>query len=82
VPGGFYDGRPDGLFQGIYTNTIAGIHCEFARDLTFRNTQVVWGGQLENYYGPALEARHIENLKLENFSGKAAQSGMTDKIVE
>jgi polygalacturonase len=83
VPGGFYDGRPDGLFQGIYTNNIAGIHCEYVRGLTLRDTQVVWGNRLMDYYGPALDARHIENLQLENFSGKASQPGkMPDQIIE
>ncbi|MGA3143076.1 MAG: glycoside hydrolase family 28 protein [Verrucomicrobiota bacterium] len=89
VPGGFYDDRPigaasaGGKFAGIYTNTIAGIHCEFVRGLTLRNTQVIWSGSLEDYYGAALEARHVEGLQLEYFSGKAAWPGKSpDKIVE
>ena len=88
VRGGFYDDRPNGppvngVFTGIYTNSIAGIHCEFARGLTFRNTQVVWGERGEDFYGAALESRHVEGLKLEQFSGKAARPGQTpDQIVE
>jgi polygalacturonase len=88
VPGGFYDDRPDGqttngVFKGIYTNTIAGIHCEYVRGLTLRNTQVAWGSKLMPYYGPALDARHVEGLRLENFSGKAAWPGETpDQLVK
>lgn len=82
-PGGFYDGRPDGLFMGIYTNRIAGIHAGHVRGLTLRNTQVVWGERREAYHGPALEAHHVKELKLEQFSGKAAHPDRTpDKIVD
>jgi len=81
--GGFYDGRPDGLFKGIYSSTLAGIHCEYARGLTLRSTRVVWGEQLADYYGPALEARHVEDLHLEQFTGKAARPGkIPDQIIE
>ena len=88
VPGGFYDDRPNGIlpggvFNGIYTNTIAGIHCEFVRGLKLRNTQLVWGEHLENYYGAALAARHVEDLQLEHFTGKAARPGKSpDQIME
>jgi polygalacturonase len=87
-PGGFYDDRPNGFlpgggFNGIYTNSIAGIHCEFVRGLTLRNTQVVWSEPLEDYYGAALELRHVEGLQLEQFSGKAARPGKSpDQIME
>jgi polygalacturonase len=87
-PGGFYDDRPNGFlpggaFKGIYTNSIAGIHCEFVRGLTLRNTQVIWSGPLEDYYGAALEVRHVEGLQLEQFSGKAARPGKSpDQIME
>jgi hypothetical protein len=36
-----------------------------------------------DYYGPALEAHHVEDLRLENFSGKAAHPSITpDRIIE
>lgn len=82
-PGGFYDGRPDGLFKGIYTNRIAGVHAAFVRGLTLRNSQVVWGERVEDYHGPAVDAHQVKELKLEQFSGKAAHPGRTpDRIVE
>jgi len=81
--GGFYDARPNGLFQGIYTSTLAGIHCEYARGLTLRNTRVVWSERLADYYGPALESRNVQDLRLEQFTGQAARPGRTpDQIVE
>ena len=88
VPGGFYDDRPngflpDGEFIGVYTNTIAGFHCGFVRGLTLRNTQLVWGERLEDYYGPALACQHVEGLQLEHFTGKAARPGKSpDQIME
>jgi hypothetical protein len=81
--GGFYDARPDGVFKGIYTSTLAGVHCRYARGLTLRNTRVVWGERLADYYGPALESRDVEDLHVEQFTGKAARPGKTpDQIIE
>ena len=88
VPGGFYDDRPNGMqpngvFLGIYTNQIAGIHCDFTRDLTLRDVQVVWGEHGEDFYGAALESHHAEGLKLEQFTGKSARPGkIPDQIME
>lgn len=87
APGGFYDDRPngmlpDGTFVGVYTNSIAGVHCDFTRDLILRNVQVVWGEKAA-FYGAALESHHAENLLLENFTGKSAQPGkVRDQINE
>jgi hypothetical protein len=86
VRGGFYDDRPatmlsGGVFTGIYTNRIAGIHADFTRGLILRDTRVTWG-EKEDFYGAALESRHAENLNLENFSGESAQPGkIPDKIL-
>ncbi len=80
--GGFYDDRPIANSEGIYSSTIPGIRCQFVRGLTLRNTQVVWGNRLEEYYGPALESDHVEDLQLQQFSGKAAKPGKTpDRII-
>jgi len=82
-PGGFYDARPDGLFRGVYSSTLAGIHCEYAKNLTLRNTQVVWSDRLTDDYGPALESRHVEDLRLDHFTGPSAHPGKSpDRIVE
>ncbi len=82
-PGGFYDARPDGLFRGIYTNTIAGIHGRHLKGLVLRDTRVVWGDRRADYYGPALDLRDVADLRRDTFSGKAAHPGKTpDQIVE
>jgi len=47
-----------------------------------RNTRAVWGERLADYYGPALESRNVQDLPLEQFTGKAARPGQTpDQIV-
>jgi hypothetical protein len=69
-------------FAGRYTNTIAGIHADYSRGLVLRNTSITWGVK-EDFYGAALESRHAEDLKLENFSGQSAQPGkIADKILK
>jgi hypothetical protein len=61
----------------------AAIHCEYARNLTLRNTRVVWAGRLTDDYGPALESRHVEDLRLDHFTGQSAHQGkIPDQIVE
>jgi hypothetical protein len=66
-----------------YPSTLAGIHCEQARGLTLRNTRVVWGERLADYYGSALVARQVVDLQLEQFTGKSARPGQTpDRIIE
>lgn len=87
VHGGFYDDRPmggastDGKFAGRFTNTIAGFQVDFTRGLVLRDTSVGWGVK-EDFYGAALESRHAEDLKLENFTGQSAQPGkIADKIL-
>jgi hypothetical protein len=72
IPGGFYDATPGEVFQSRYASPIAGIHCEYVRGLLLRDVTVDWGERLPDYYGPALEAHHVEGLKLENFTGQAA----------
>ena len=87
VRGGFYDDRPmgmqpGGVFEGIHTNTIAGIRADFTSGLTLRDTHVTWGTK-EDFYGAALESHHATDLKLENFSGRSAQPGkIEDRILE
>ena len=88
VPGGFYDDRPngflpDGSFNGIYTNTIAGIHGDFINGLALRDSQVVWGERLEDYYGPVLACEHVDGLQLDHFTGKSARPGkVPDQVIE
>jgi polygalacturonase len=82
-PGGIYDSRPGEVFKGDYASRIAGVHCKYVKDLLLRDVKVAWGENLPEYYGPALEAHHVEGLRLENFTGKAAHPGkVADRVVE
>ena len=82
-PGGLYDARPGEIFEGHYASPIAGVHCTHAKDLLLRDVSVAWGENCPDYYGPALEAHHVEGLRLENFTGQAAHPETTpDRIVE
>jgi len=48
-----------------------------------RNSRVARGTPPPDYCGPALEAHHVEDLKLEGFVGMAARPGQgTDTIVD
>jgi hypothetical protein len=88
VPGGFYDDRPngflpDGSFNGIYTNTIAGIHGNFINGLALRDSQVVWGERLEDYYGPVLACEHVDGLQMDHFTGQSARPGkVPDRVIK
>ena len=75
ITGGFYDLRPGEVAGGIYRHTIAGVYCEQAQNLALQNVSVDWKGPLPAYYGPALEARNIQNLLLSNFRGHGAHPG-------
>jgi polygalacturonase len=74
IPGGFYDDRPigpasaGGKFDGIYTNSIAGIFAREVNGLTLRNTQVIWTAPKNEIYGNALDEAKIQNLTLDHDS--------------
>ena len=53
-----------------------------ADDVVLRNCRVKFEGEDMSQFGEALYAEDCENLVMEGFSGKAAQSGFEDiKIV-
>ena len=65
------------------TDDTATIHCECARNLTLRNTRIVWAERLTDDYGPALESRHVEDLRLGHFTGQSTHPAKSpDRIVE
>jgi hypothetical protein len=74
--GGFYDLRPGDIAGGIYNHPIAGVYCEQASNVNLRNIQVEWRGTAPEYFGPALEAHHIQNARIENFHGRGAHPGV------
>jgi hypothetical protein len=83
IPGGFYDLRPGDVAGGLYQHSIAGVYCESVRRLDLHDVSVEWRGTIPAYYGPALEARHVQQLSLQNVRGANAHPGQApDKITE
>jgi len=70
-PGGFRDARP-GAGGGVYEDKISAFYCERATDVTFRDCRAAWGENKQPYFGSAIETRLVKDLKIENFTGKAA----------
>lgn len=70
-PGGWYDRRPCDV-QGLIERPIAGFKLNQAKDITLRNCRIIWGENRPDYYGAAVDANQVEDLKIENFTGAAA----------
>jgi hypothetical protein len=80
IPG--YDLRP-GLITKMYGDSNAGIYCRYVKNMTLRDTEVIWGDNVPEHFGPALEAHNTEGLDFERFSGRAADPDKgPDKIIE
>ena len=52
-----------------------------ARNVVMRRCSAQWGEVKKEYYGAALEAIHVEGLKLEDFHGEAALPDRQKAIV-
>jgi len=77
-----YDLRP-GLIRDIEGQSNAGIYCKYVTNMTLRDTEVVWGEDVPEYFGAALEAYNVEGLDFERFRGEAAHADKgPDKIIE
>ena len=71
--GGFYDLRPQGgVFNGVFTNKLAGIYARHLSGLTVRDSKVVWGKLPGNYFGDALDQADVAGLELDHFTGGPA----------
>jgi hypothetical protein len=85
-PGGMHDRRPcmvdDSNFaidpekdKGLVEHPTAGVYAEHARDLTLRNVQVAWGANEQDFWSHALEAHHVQTLRMDGFDGSAGRAG-------
>jgi hypothetical protein len=70
-PGGLYDRRPCDA-AGIIQRHTAGFYLNQADDVTLRNCKVVWGDNRPEYFGHAIEAHDVGELRIESFRGTAA----------
>lgn len=69
--GGRQDIRPC-VGEGLPTYPNSGFFLHNAEGITLRDCEVVWGENRPDYYHHALEAIHVDKLKLQNFVGEAA----------
>jgi hypothetical protein len=66
VPGGFYDLRPQGVFEGIVESKLAGIYARRVKGLSLRHTEVVWGEPSDLVYGQAFDKADVDALELDD----------------
>ena len=78
--GGVIDTRP-GHGTAASRGKIAGIFCQQAKNVTLRHCDIRWGANRPSYFGPALEARDVDGLRLDDFSGTAAHAGEPERII-
>lgn len=75
-PGGVYDNRPTTVMPGLVSHDTPGIHVAHADRVTVRDSVVDWGNSRPPYFSHALRTVDVTGLRLQEFSGRAAQSGL------
>jgi polygalacturonase len=70
--GGVFDNRPTKVLETIETHSTPGFNIRYADDVALKNCSVIWGGNLPEYFGSALEAENVTGLSLTCFKGHAA----------
>lgn len=78
-PGGRLDLRPT-PGEELPAHPTVGFLLQNASGVTLRNCEVVWGGNLPEYFSHALEVHNVDNLELENFKGAAAHPARESAI--
>ena len=72
-PGGKLDNRPTAAgIEGLEPHATNAFTLRNVRNVTMRRCSARWGSVRKDYYGAALEAIHVEGLKIEEFHGEAA----------
>lgn len=64
--GGYYDLRPaNGVYSGVFSNSLAGIYLRHAKDFSLNTTRVVWIAPTgESRYGVALDQKDVSGLEM------------------
>jgi len=70
--GGYYDRRPTSDKEEIYQHPTAGFHIDTAANVVLRHCEVVWGKNVQDYFGSAIDAVAAPGLIVEGFRGDAA----------
>lgn len=76
VEAGFIDRRPWSGSPAVFRAPIAGFSFENASDVEVRNCSVAWEGPEQDYWGSALAAQGVTDLRIENFRGEAGKADL------
>jgi polygalacturonase len=71
-PGGLFDNRPNKTYQEIEPHTNPAYYVRYAENIVLKNSEVNWGENLPDYFTNAVMAENVENVRLINFEGEAA----------
>jgi hypothetical protein len=72
-PGGSFDNRPTAPgVAGLEPHDTPAFSIRNAKDVELRHCVARWGSNRQPYFSNALQASHVEGLKLVDFQGKAA----------
>jgi hypothetical protein len=78
--GGLFDNRPTKVDPPIQPHGNPGFIIRHADNVSLKQCSVLWGSNLPDYFSHALEAEAVTDLKLTDFSGKAAHPGRDEDI--
>jgi polygalacturonase len=73
---GMHDLRPYCKQPEIYEHDNSGFYIYNASNVSLKDCRVSFAENLPEYYSHALEVHSVDNLRVENFSGEAAHSGI------
>ena len=80
---GTYDLRPTEVTPGVYKSRIAAVLAYDVSNLTLSDVAVHWSGAVPSYFGAALDARRVDGLTLDRFTGSAASpTGQATELVD
>jgi polygalacturonase len=79
IPGGTYDRRPSNV-DGLLSARTSAFYFDQASHITIRNSAVVWGSHLPDYFGHVVESHGVADLKIVNLQGDSAFPGKAEKI--
>ena len=81
-PGGMFDNRPtradDPMHEpgGLEKHDTSAYFLRNVQGAVLRNCSATWGLHHKDFFSYALETQHVTGLKLENFKGKSARTGL------
>jgi hypothetical protein len=80
--GGNFDLRGDVPRElSIFKHDIPGLYCRYVDGLKFNNFEVEWDGQLPEFFSHAIECENFQNLVVDGFVGRQAQTDGKDSVI-